>query len=187
MNIHDEILAYIPFNKREEKDKQLFLKFIKNNNDILTRNNEEGHITSSCWILNKEHNKVLMCYHNIYDSFSWLGGHNDGDSDCLKVALKELKEESGLNNVKLIDDNIFSIEVLTVPSHIKNGKKIKQHIHYNVTYLFECDEYEPLVIKKDENKALKWFYFDEIKDNVKEIDMYNNVYAKLLSKSKKYL
>ena len=27
--------------------------------------------------------KVLMCYHNIYDSWSWLGGHADGDRERL--------------------------------------------------------------------------------------------------------
>ena len=38
-----------------------------------------------------------MVYHNIYDSWSWLGGHADGETDLLAVALREVKEETGLD------------------------------------------------------------------------------------------
>ena len=35
-----------------------------------------------------------MVYHNIYNSWSWLGGHADGETDLLAVALREVKEEA---------------------------------------------------------------------------------------------
>ena len=76
--------------------------------DILTRKNDIGHFTASCWIVNKEKTKVLMVYHNIYDSWSWTGGHADGDEDLLRVSLKEAKEETGLKNVESLSNKIFS-------------------------------------------------------------------------------
>lgn len=184
MNILDQIENYIPFNNKEENDKKLFINFIKSNNEIYSRNNLSGHITSSCWIINEKHNKVLMCYHNIYDSYSWLGGHNDGDENCLNVAIKELKEESGLKKYKVLDKSIFSLEVLPVKEHIKNGKTIKKHLHYNVTFLFECDEKEELKTKSDENSNLKWFKIRDLKSNVREVEMYSDVYLKLINKCK---
>ena len=184
MELIDLLKEYKPFNSKEENDKKKFIDFLLNNNNVFTRLNTEGHVTSSCWILNKTHDKALMCYHNIYDSFSWLGGHNDGNEDCLNVAIKELKEESGLQKIKVLSNDIFSIEILPVKEHIKKGKLIKEHLHYNITYIFECDELEKTRIKKDENKQLAWFNINDLKDNVKEKNMYENVYSKLIAKSK---
>ena len=62
---------------------------------ILTRDNKCYHFTSSAWVVSPDFKKVLMVYHNIYNSWSWMGGHADGESDLLKVAIKEVKEESG--------------------------------------------------------------------------------------------
>ena len=181
----EQIKDYIPYNQQEKIDKEKFINFIKTNDDILTRNNEEGHVTASAWIINQYYDKVLMCYHKIYDSYAWLGGHADGEKDLLSVALKEVKEESGLNNIKILNNNkIFSLEVLPVKEHIKHQKIVKKHVHYNITYLFECDENEKLIINEKENLDLKWFYFNDLKANVKEVNMYNNVYIKLLNKVK---
>ena len=59
-----------------------------------------------------------MIYHKIYNSWAWTGGHNDGDTNFLRVALKEAQEETGLKNINVISDDIFSIDVLTVNGHI---------------------------------------------------------------------
>lgn len=49
---------------------------------------------------------VLMVYHNIYQSWTWTGGHSDGEADLLKVAIKELKEEAGVKKVVPITEEI---------------------------------------------------------------------------------
>ncbi|MDC9442698.1 NUDIX hydrolase, partial [Clostridioides difficile] len=67
MDLIRKIENYLPFNCAEEKDKEIMIKYINTFDDVLTRNNEIGHFTSSCWIVNKDKTKVLMIYHNIYD------------------------------------------------------------------------------------------------------------------------
>ena len=94
-----KIENYKPYNEQEEKDKQTMLKYIDTFDDLLTRENEFAHFTASSWAVNKEKSKVLMVYHNIYQSWTWTGGHSDGEADLLKVAIKELKEETGIKNV----------------------------------------------------------------------------------------
>ena len=69
---------------------------------------------------------------------AWMGGHADGDVDFLNVAKKELAEESGVTDAKLLSDNIFSLEVLTVLGHVKKGSFVSPHLHLNVTYVFEA-------------------------------------------------
>jgi len=96
MRFIEDIKNYKPYNEQEEKDKKLVEYYIDNFKDILTRENELAHLTSSAFILNKDKSKVLMIYHNIYDSWAWTGGHADGEEDLLVVALKEAKEETGI-------------------------------------------------------------------------------------------
>ncbi|MDU5111834.1 MAG: NUDIX hydrolase, partial [Clostridium sp.] len=92
MNWIDNIKNYKPFNKQENSDKEAILYAMDNFNNLLTRENPLAHITSSGYIVNKDKTKVLMIYHNIYKSWSWTGGHADGDDDLLYVAIKEAKE-----------------------------------------------------------------------------------------------
>ena len=187
MDIVEQIKAYKPYNELEEADKVSMLKCLETFDDIFYRENILAHMTASAWVTNKNRDKILMAYHNIYDSFSWLGGHCDGDRDCLKVAIKEVQEEAGIKNVKPISEDIFSIEVLTVDGHYKRGKYVPCHLHLNVTYLLEADDSETLSIKEDENSAVKWFGIDEAINASNEKWFRDNVYSKLNKKLKELL
>ena len=124
-----QIEKYTPFNRQEELDKKTILYFLRNFNDIFYRENLIAHMTASCWLVNQNCDKVVMAYHNLYDSYSWLGGHCDGDENPLNVAIKEAKEESGLTNIKALSNDIFSLEVLAVDHHIKNNSFVPAHLH----------------------------------------------------------
>lgn len=102
-----QIENYPPFNEQEEKDKVLILGWIRNNENAFSRENTVAHITASAWVVNKDRSKVLMVYHNIYNSWSWLGGHADGETDLLSVAIREVKEEAGISNVRPVSEEIF--------------------------------------------------------------------------------
>lgn len=114
-----QIENYAPFNEQEEKDKALILGWISNNENAFSRENTVAHITASAWVVNKDRSKVLMVYHNIYNSWSWMGGHADGETDLLSVAIREVKEEAGISNVRPVSEEIFSLESLTVDGHVK--------------------------------------------------------------------
>ncbi|MBR3772212.1 MAG: NUDIX hydrolase [Clostridium sp.] len=152
--------------------------------DIFTRENALAHMTASAWVVNKERDKVLMVYHNIYNSWSWLGGHADGETDLMKVALKEVIEESGIENVKAASPNIFSLEVLTVDGHKKRGQYVSSHLHLNVTYLVEADETEELVVKPDENSGVRWFTPEKAIQASTEEWFKERIYSKLVAKLK---
>lgn len=181
-----EIKEYIPFNEQEEKDKELFIKWLESGLDVFTRANEVAHFTATSWIVNKTRTKVLMAYHNLYKTFAWLGGHADGEKDMLKVAIKEMQEESGVENYKILSHNIFTLETLCVRGHEKHGAYVPTHLHLNVTYLFEVDETEPIRIKEDENSAIGWIDVDKIKDVCKkESWVVDRIYSKICQKIKK--
>ena len=182
MELKEKIEKYQPYNEQEAKDKQTMLKYIDTFEDVLTRNNEFGHFTASAWTLNQERTKVLMVYHNIYQSWAWTGGHAEGESNLLEVAIRELKEETGVKNVKVLNDNIFSLEIICVNGHVKRGKYISSHQHLNLTYLLEVDEKEILKMKEDENSGVKWINLEEVEKASNEKWMIENVYQKLNNK-----
>lgn len=182
MKLQEQLEQYHPFNEQEERDKKVMLQLLKMQPDIFTRENEVAHFTASSWLLNREHTKVLMIYHNIYHSWSWTGGHADGEEDLLAVAIKEAQEETGVKEIQTVDDTIFSIETLTVDGHEKRGRYVPSHLHLNVTYLLEADEAEVLRIKPDENSGVKWFALEEALEACSEPWMVERIYKKLNKK-----
>lgn len=184
-DLRANIEKFNPYNEQEEVEKRIMLKYIDDFDNVLTRQNEYGHFTSSAFILNKERTKILMIYHKIYNSWAWTGGHSDGDSDLLYVAMKEAKEETGITNVKPIKDDIYSLEIINVNGHEKRGKYVGSHVHLNVTYLLEADENEEIRIKEDENSGVKWIPIDEITKYSSEPWICSRVYQKIIDKMKK--
>ena len=182
MSLLEQLKAYAPYNEQEANDKAVMIKLLEKERDIFTRENEVAHFTASSWLVNKEHTKVLMIYHNIYHSWSWTGGHADGDTDLLAVAMREAMEETGVKTITPVSKDLFSIEILTVDGHIKRGKYVPSHLHLNVTYLLEADEAEVLHIKQDENSGVAWFTLEEALEKCSEPWMIEWIYKKLNEK-----
>ena len=185
MNYIEELKQYHPQNEQEAADKETILAYIETFPDtILTRENRFAHMTGSSMIFNKERDRVLMVYHNIYHSWSWTGGHADGEEDMLFVAQKEAKEETGVKRLKVFGQNpddhfLAAVDVLPVWGHRKRGQYISSHLHLNLSYLFEAEENEILHIKADENSQVAWLPVSELKTKVTEPDMIP-VYEKLI-------
>ncbi|MGN0505460.1 MAG: NUDIX hydrolase [Lachnospiraceae bacterium] len=187
MSLFDEIQNYRPVNEQEERDKEIMLQYIRNNANYLERENQIAHFSASTWTVNKERTKTLMVYHNIYDSWSWTGGHADGIEDLCSVAMRELEEETGVRHARLVSRDIFSLETLTVNGHRKRGIYVPCHLHLNVTYLAEADEEEELIVNAAENRAVKWMSFKEAVTVPTEPWMVEYVYKKLVEKSRQRL
>ena len=184
MNLYEQIKNYNPVNDQERNDKEQMLRFMEQNSDYLSRENQIAHFTTSIWTVNKERTKTLMVYHNIYDSWSWIGGHADGEEDLCVVAMRELQEETGVKFAKLVHKEILSLETLTVSGHMKRGNYVSSHLHFNLTFLAEADEKEALVVNEDENQAVKWWTFEEALQVSSEPWMVERIYKKLIEKSR---
>ncbi len=180
MNLRKKIEEFIPFNEQEEKDKIQFLEFIDSFDDTLTRDNIFGHFTASAFVVNKERNKMVVVYHIINDGWIYPGGHADGEEDLLKVAIREVEEETGLK-VKVLDDNIYAIDSAPVKGHIKRGMYVSAHLHLDVIFIMEADDKIPLKYKEDESKGVKWISFSEA-DNETMCDFVRPIHRNLINK-----
>lgn len=181
-NLIKSLQSYFPYNEQEENDRRVMLHLLKTQSNLLSRENQTVHFSAASWLLNENHTKVLMVYHNIYHSWSWTGGHADGDADLLAVAKREAMEETGVNHIRTISEDIYSVEILTVDGHMKRGVYVPSHLHLNVTYLLETDEQEMLRVKPDENSGVRWFPLEDALKVCTEPWMVERIYTKLNKK-----
>lgn len=181
MTYIDSIKTYIPINDQERTDQRIILDYIQDYpENVLVRENEIAHFTSSGFIMNPSLDKVLLIHHNIRDTWAWTGGHADGDADLLAVAIKEAKEETGVKNITPLTKDIASIDVLPVFSHTRRGKYVNAHLHLSVAYILICEESESLSICPDENSGVEWLSIDQFnRDHFDAHDVY--LYNKLIA------
>jgi 8-oxo-dGTP pyrophosphatase MutT (NUDIX family) len=180
MTLKKTIEKYIPYDEQEERDKEQMLKFINNYDDVLTRNNIFGHFSASAFVINKDRTKMVVVYHIINGGWIYPGGHADGEEDLLSVAVREVEEETGLK-AKALENDIYSIQSAPVKGHIKHGKYVSAHLHFDVLYIMEADDNIPLVYREDESKGVKWIPFEEA-DNETMCDFIRPIHKKLIKK-----
>lgn len=184
----ESILQYNPLAEEEKIDKNIFISFVEQyGTEVLNRSCPE-HVTVSSIILNPQMDAMLMVYHNIYDSYSWTGGHADGSLNFLEKALEEAKEETGAEIIYPYSSAILSLDRLPVIAHVKRGKEVAAHHHLNIAYGFIASDCQELKVKPDENSDVRWIGLDNWKDHCKEphmIPVYDKIIRRMLELKQK--
>jgi hypothetical protein len=106
-----------------------------------------SHIVSSSWIVDKSHTHYLLSHHRKLNLWIQLGGHNDGNTCCKEVALKEAEEESGINGYTFLTQDIFDIDIHHVSGNC--------HYHYDIRYLLQAPEGQSPKVS-EESYDLAW-------------------------------
>ena len=158
----DKLAQHTPHDADEHEMLQRIVTFVNEYEDCFKRELTVGHITGSAWILNKERSHVLLTHHKKLNRWLQLGGHSDGESNTLKVALKEGEEESGLE-VLPINEAVFDVDVHLIPAR----KQEPDHYHYDVRFLLEADSKQPFTVS-EESHDLAWVALDELPNKVDE-------------------
>ena len=186
MDLLRAVAAFHPWNEQEARDQAELLRRLESGEELFSRENASAHLTASAWVVSPQRDRVLMAYHNLYNSWAWLGGHADGDRDLLAVALREVREESGLTEVQPVSPDIFSLEILTVDGHEKRGVYVSSHLHLNATYLLEADPAAAVRCKPDENSRVGWFTPEDAVAASSEPWFRERIYSKLNQKLAKF-
>lgn len=101
---------------------------------------------------------------------SWLqpGGHADGDTDTAAVALREAREESGLDGFRFVlgpngETLPFDVDVHRIPA----TETVPAHLHHDIRYLLLADRLGPLRVS-DESHDVRWFNYEDAGAILKE-------------------
>ncbi|MDD4556030.1 MAG: NUDIX domain-containing protein [Alphaproteobacteria bacterium] len=183
MQILKDLEVYKPYDEVEAEDIKSMKQFLKAFGEFgFLRECLPAHMTTIVWVVNPERTKVLMGYHNIYQVFTWFGGHADGEFNLLENAKTELTEETGISNYKILNSGKpFDYSSMHVQTHLKHGKRVTEHLHFNATYLFEVPEDEKFRIAEGENSAISWI---DVKDlhNHCDCEIVGITYKRLMDK-----
>lgn len=150
-NLIQLLSSYHPDNQAEQQFKQRTLDFVAQNVDCFERSLAVGHVTASCWLVNPDNTKALLLHHMKLDRWFQLGGHCDGESNVLAVAIKEAQEESGIINIVPVSNGIFDIDVHLIPANSKEAA----HDHYDIRFLLKVVG-DDTVTTNRESKELRW-------------------------------
>lgn len=153
-----ELLAlYVPTTAEQSQLQAWVSTFVQEHTDYLERNNFYGHVTASAWVIDPTGGKALLTLHRKIGLWLQLGGHAEGDSDLLAVALREVKEESGLTDLKTVIPGIFDLDVHRIPAI---GEE-PSHYHFDFRFFLQLKNPQPLIIS-DESIDLAWYSPEEI-------------------------
>ena len=161
-----------------EEESAFIQDFIQLTEDPIAFNRERlaGHFTASSWIVNPDRTHTLLTLHKKLGRWLQLGGHADGNENLMEVALKEAEEESGLKNLRLVENSIFDLDKHIIPER----PHVPEHFHYDVRFMIEADLTDKLVIS-NESVSLAWLTFDSVVDMIG----YNPSILRMLEKTSK--
>ncbi len=134
---------------RESATVARFDAFVDAHPDCFQRSCPVGHVTGSAWIVDRTGDRALLTHHRKLGRWLQPGGHSDGDPDTLAVALREAREETGIE-VRALDDAIFDIDVHEIPAR---GRE-PAHLHFDLRFLVQAAHDRFRV--SEESHALAW-------------------------------
>jgi len=153
--------AFLARHPEDRKRVETVTRFVRAHPDCFERSCLPGHVTGSAWIVSPDRRAVLLTHHRKLDRWLQLGGHADGDPDVLAVALREAREESGLEVLQRLPGAGGRIP-LDVDVHEIPARGVEPaHLHHDVRFLLTASAREPLRVSQ-ESHELRWVPWEEV-------------------------
>jgi 8-oxo-dGTP pyrophosphatase MutT (NUDIX family) len=135
--------------------------------DCFSRTCRPGHVTGSAWIVSTDRRQCLLAHHGKLDRWLQLGGHADGQSRVEEVALREAREESGMNrfDIVTIDGALLplDVDVHQIPARMDAAGHVIEdaHEHHDVRFLLLAHPGQPIRVSS-ESHQVAWFTPEEV-------------------------
>ncbi|MBI2065685.1 MAG: NUDIX domain-containing protein [Candidatus Zambryskibacteria bacterium] len=118
--------------------------------------------------------KVLIRKHDKYDKWLAVGGHIELDENPNQAAIREVKEEAGLDVVLVGEAPIFgsennSYKELISPRYMNIHDINPTHKHISLIYFAKSNSDKVIDEGREQSKGYKWFSMDDLKQNVEGI------------------
>ncbi len=142
------------------------IKFVSTNSKCFERDLLIGHVTGSAWLVDATGENVLLTHHKKLNRWLQLGGHADGDTNILSVALREAEEESGLSQIEQARFGIFDIDIHAIPAR---GEE-PEHLHYDVRFALQAKGDQNFIVSEESNQ-LAWVPISKLAEFVQDKSM----------------
>jgi 8-oxo-dGTP pyrophosphatase MutT (NUDIX family) len=145
--------------EEENLFRRMALDFVRQNADFYDRNNPLGHLTGSAWVLDATRRKALLIHHRTLDKWFQPGGHIETpDGSLHDTSRREIREECGIDEAKMLSENIFDLDVHIIPAK----GDFPEHLHYDVRFAFVLETGAAIAADLAEVKNAAWFSIEEL-------------------------
>ena len=117
-------------NTDEQACVERFVEFVMGHAGCFERTLAIGHVTGSAWVVNQAGTHVLLTHHRKLNRWLQPGGHADGNPCVMDVALREVREETGIEDVQVVSKEIFDLDIHRIPTRGNEAA----HDHYDVRF-----------------------------------------------------
>jgi 8-oxo-dGTP pyrophosphatase MutT (NUDIX family) len=150
--------AYLSRHPEERARLRDFTDYLKTNDELFSRKNFNGHITTSAVVFDPTNTKVLLIVHKTLERFLQPGGHFEGDESLAASAAREVLEETGVT-VELHplsrEDHPIDIDAHWMPANLK--KQEDGHFHFDFRYLFTSAHQHDFELQVEEITGCGWY------------------------------
>lgn len=150
---------------REELSRTRMISFVESEADCFLRTHLAGHVTGSALVVSVDGQRVLLNHHKFLNIWICFGGHADGESDILNVALREACEETGKTDITPVMSSIFDLDIHAIPDNSKKNEP--PHEHFDICYLLRATANDDFILSP-ESLDIKWCGYDEALDICKD-------------------
>lgn len=116
------------------------------------------HFTASALVVHPETRRVLLRWHHKLGLWLQVGGHADpGETDPLKIALREAREETGLTDLAPWPDAALRHAAVC---HVRASATEPEHEHADLRYILATGAPDAIAPENDKS-PLRWLAIDE--------------------------
>lgn len=170
---------YLSLYPSDHQQTEPFIDFFNRDLNWFDRSTQFGHLTASGWVVGPDGESVVLIHHRKLARWLQPGGHADGDSNLLRVAAREVEEETGLKDLegydaikgKFVPLRTEAIELLPfdLDAHlIPATTDFPAHIHFDYRFLFRS---RTTVLGSGDSGvlAVRWFSTQDVDSKIEEI------------------
>jgi 8-oxo-dGTP pyrophosphatase MutT (NUDIX family) len=121
------------------------------------------HFTASALVVHPPTSRVLLRWHVRHGLWLQVGGHADpGESDPLRIAMREAREETGLADLVPWPDGSLRHAVMC---HVRASGSEPEHEHADLRYILATGSPDAIAAENDES-PLRWLTVDAARELV---------------------
>jgi 8-oxo-dGTP pyrophosphatase MutT (NUDIX family) len=148
------LLGREPADAKEDADRRAMLQFLDGLPQPFSREQPGAHFTASALVVDSARERTALVHHRKLDLWVQPGGHiDDEDESVAAAALREVREETGLDG-RLLHDAVQHLDIHEIPDR----PDFPAHLHLDVRFLVVADG---AVVVSEESNAVRWCTFEE--------------------------
>jgi 8-oxo-dGTP pyrophosphatase MutT (NUDIX family) len=146
-----------PPSAAEERLRAGYLAHLAGHADALSRHCHPDLLTASAVVVSHDRSRVLLNLHGKYRIWMQFGGHcEDDDASLAAAALRETREESGIDGLELVSDRPVQLD-----SHEVRCGPLRPAHHLDVRFIGVAPV-DAVASASVESVAVRWFPCDRL-------------------------